>query len=460
METAKQIYEQKLAYEKTAQNASRDAQHILKCKRKAFAHCNRTYESDVAREEAKYESFKELEMRRHALALEKLEQQYKQIVAREQAKLSVSEQELEVATKEHEGRLLEKETAREACKVAATEYQRLETLRREAEASVTEQHAVLRESTLLTCGAGLEMQNVVPGFNTCRITIKNLPKDAKRSEISDLFTQRGMIHSNFLVLGLRSKENQQEGTVLAAADRGRAIATGLNGIMFRDRSLTFGVSENSNDACVKFSWRVPSATMIATYNSMDEATKKVTDLNGKTYKGQEIRVEMNQPPPKVALKYYIPSSIRIFGLSLDIPIDQEICEFADTSESNIKRLKSCTPQDLFDCLLKHLKAFPNIKMDSDQPPEPINDRVVVKVQFESWEDAKRAFKLIDKKKLLPNSPTFFASLENLVRDKIVIPQQQYKVQETQWNILSGKRSGSDAYVQIRQGDSSGKCVLS
>ena len=449
LERAKQVYEQKLAYERTAQNASRAADHALQFKRDALALCNQTYESIVAREEAKYESFKEREMQRHVLALEKLEQQYKQIVARERAAVMASEQALEVATKEHEGRLLEKEAARKECEAAATEYQQLEALRREAEASVTEQHAVLRESTLLTCGAGLEVQNVVAGFNTCRITIKNLPKDAKRSDVTDLFTQQGMIPSNFLVLSLRSRENHQEATVLAVADRGRAIAIGLNGIMFRDRSLTFRVSENSSDACVKISWRVPSATMIATYNSMEEATKKVTDLNGKIYKGQKITVEMNQPPPKTALKYYVPSSIRLIGLPLDICIDQEIYGFAGTS--NIKRLKSCTLRDLFDCLLQRLKAFPNIRMDSDQPPEPINGRVVVRVQFENWEDAKMAFELFDKKKLLPNSPTFSASLENLARDKIVISQQQYKAQETQWNFLSEKRSGSDAYVQIRQG---------
>lgn len=441
LETAKQAYEQTQAYERTAQNASRVAENVLQRRRDAFGLCNRTYESNVAQEEAKYDNFKELERRRHALKLEKLEQQYNQIVARERAAVTASEQALEAATKEREERLLEKEAAREACEAAATEYQRLEVLRREAEALVTEQHAVLCESTLLTCGAGLEVQNVVPGFNTCRITIRNLPRDAKLSEVSDLFTQQGIIQSNFLVLALPSRENHQEATVLAVADCGRAIATGLNGIMFRDRSLTFRVSENSNDsnACVKISWRVPSATMTATYSSMEEAMKKVSDLDGKTYKGQKIR----------ALKHFVPSTIRIFGLSLDIPIDQEIYEFAGTS--NIKRrLKSCMLQGLFDCILKRLKkAFPNIKMESDQPPKPINDRVVVRVRFENWEDAKMAFKLVDKKKLLPNSPIISATLENLARDKIIIPQQQYGAQERQWKILSEKRSGSDAYVQTR-----------
>lgn len=73
---------------------------------------------------------------------------------------------------------------------------------------------------------------------------------------------------------------------------------------------------------------------------MEEATNKVTDLNGKIYKGQEIRVEMNQPPPTAVLKHYVPSSIRLIGLSLGICIDQELYDFVGTS--NIKRLKSCT----------------------------------------------------------------------------------------------------------------------
>ena len=461
LERAKQVYEEKLAYERTAQKASRAAYHTLQHMRNALALCNQAYESNVAREEAIYESFKERETQHHApsLALEKLEQQYKQVVAREWAVVTASEQASEVATKEHEGRLLEKEDACEACEAAAAEYQiqyyqQLEALRQEAEASVTEQHAVLHESTLLTFGAGLEVQNVVPGFNTCRITVKNLPKDAKHSDVSDLLTQHGMIHSEFLVLGLRSKENRQEATVLAVADRGRAMAIELNGIKFRDRSLTFRVSENSNDACVKFSWRVPrpSATMIATYNSMEEAMKKVTDLDGKIYKGQTIRVEMNQPPPTqeaaLPVKYHNPFSIKLIGLSPGICIDQEVYDFAGTS--NIEPLKSCTLRDSFDCLLQRLKAFPNIKMDSDQPPEPVNGRVVVRVRFENWEDAKKAFELLDKKEMFLNSPTISASLENLARDKIVIPQQQYKAQETQWNFLSEKRPGSDAYVHIRQ----------
>jgi hypothetical protein len=196
LETTKQVYEQKLANERRARKASKAADHTLQRKRDAHALCSRAYESNVAREEAIYESLKELEKQRHALALEELEQQYKQTVAIERAAVTASEQALEVATKEHEGKLQEREAAREACEAAATEHQQLEALRREAEASITEQHAVLRESTLLTCGAGLEVQHIVAGFNTCRITIKNLPKDAKRSDVSDLFTQQGMTHSN------------------------------------------------------------------------------------------------------------------------------------------------------------------------------------------------------------------------------------------------------------------------
>ena len=440
-----------MAYEKMVQEASKITYQSLQLKRDALARCNRTYDSNIAREDAKWESFKEREKQRHALALEKAEQLYKQGVARERAAVTASEQALEVTTKEYERRLIEKDAAREARKAALAEYKQLEALQQQAEASVIEQYAVLGESTLLTCGAGLEVQSVVAGFDTCRITIKNLPREVKHCDVSEIFTQQGMIHSDFLVLNLRSKEDHQEATVLAVADRGRAMAIGLDGIEFRNRNLTFKASENANNACaLTISWRVPSAAMIASYNSMEEATKKVTDLNGKTCKGQEIKVEMNQLPPTAVLKFYVPSSIKLIGFPLGVCIDQEIYDFTGTS--NIKPLKSCSLQDTFDCLLQHLKAFPNVKMNSDQLPKPINGRVVVKIQFENREDAKKAFELFDKKKLLPRSPTFVAYLENLVRHKIVIPQQQYKAQEREWNLLSEKRSGSDAYVQIRHGD--------
>ncbi|KAF8806813.1 hypothetical protein BYT27DRAFT_7211843 [Phlegmacium glaucopus] len=452
LEAAKQDYKQTLAYESMVQQATEAAHQTLQFRQEECTHCNQKHEENLVREKANYESFKEREKQRYALALQRAEKRYKQIVASEdsayQSSVAAKKQVFEEATKEHEGRLVEREAARKAREAAATEYRQLEVLR---EASVTEQCAVLRESTLITYGAGLEMQDVVAGFDTCRIIIKNLPRDAKRNEVSDMFTQQGMIHSEFLVLDLRPKENHQEATVLAVADRGQVMAIGLDGVEFRDHILTAKVSENSNDACVlTISWRVPSATMIATYSSMEEATEKATNLNGKPCKGQQIGAEMNQPSPVVLkIKSYVPSSIKLTGFPLGTCIDQEIYDFAGTSD--IKSLKSFTLQDIFDLLLRHLKTFQNMKMDSDQLPDPINGRMVVSAKFENWEDAKKAYESLNRKKLPPNSPVFSASLPNLVQDRIIIPQQQYKAQERQWNCLSEKRPESDAYVHIRQG---------
>lgn len=322
LETAKQVYERKLAYESKIRKATKAAYETLQLKRNALDLCNQKHETNIAREEAEYESFEGHEKQRHPSALEEIEQLYKQKVAGERAAVAASEEALEVASKQYEIRLVQREAARKAREGAATEYKQL---KQQAEASATEQYAVLRESTLVTCGAGLEVQNVVAGFDTCRITIKNLPNEVKRGDVSEIFIQQGMVHSEFLVLNLRSKGNHQDATVLAVADRGRAMAFALDGIEFRNRNLTFKVSENPNSPCVlTILWRVPSATMIATYDSMEEATKRVTELNGKNCKGQEIRVEINRPPPTAVPKSYVPSSIKLIGFPLGTCIDQEI----------------------------------------------------------------------------------------------------------------------------------------
>jgi hypothetical protein len=204
LETAKQVYKRKLAYESKIRKATKAAYETLQLKQDALNLCNQMYETNIAREEAEYESFKEHEKQRHPSALEEIEQLYKQKVAGGRAAVTASEEALEVASKQYEVRLVQREAAGKAREGAATEYKQL---KQQAEASATEQYAVLRESTLITSGAGLEVQNVVAGFDTCRITIKNLPKKVKGGDVSEIFIQQGMVHSEFLVLNLRSKEN-------------------------------------------------------------------------------------------------------------------------------------------------------------------------------------------------------------------------------------------------------------
>jgi hypothetical protein len=164
---------------------------------------------DDAREAAQRQRLAHIEeakrSRKQAMARERAEREAKQREVairqeesrrREEARLKANEarearirdQALrrEARRKETEAR----ERAEMEAKEAAERRRQLEiTAQREKEAAAIEQYFV-SEASLVTCSAGLNIQHIIPGFDLCRIVIKNLPRDAKRDEIADLFVQQ------------------------------------------------------------------------------------------------------------------------------------------------------------------------------------------------------------------------------------------------------------------------------
>ncbi|GLB33408.1 putative ribosomal protein 60S L18 and 50S L18e [Lyophyllum shimeji] len=198
---------------------------------------------------------------------------------------------------------------------------RQKALRIETEAAFTTQH-ILPASTFITCGAGLEIREVVRGFETCRLKIYNLPFGAKASEIVELFTQQGMSRDHFHILSIRpAGEAHLEAEVLTRAGEGRVIAAGLQGIEFRNEMLGFEIHErfdftetNSFNAMreppaqlpdtLTITWSAPCATMIATYTTMKEAQVRAKDLAGRIIAGPRIRAEISKRPTGSTLHGY------------------------------------------------------------------------------------------------------------------------------------------------------------
>lgn len=373
----------------------------------------------------------------------------------------------ERAKEENEKRLAQEKEAREAREAAARQAQLQLEARRKREASVTEQDLVLG-SSLITYGAGLDIHSIITGFDLCRVTIKNLPPNARQEEIIHIFTQQGIKRSSLFIGECKDNGSRREATVLMKADEGQAIAIGLDGIEFRDHLLTFEVSGEvtgntmgssaCNSDCLTVYWRVPSEAFIVTYLSMDEAQRKVSELDGKFCKGHRIRVQMNQPPPHgTAWRYYVESSIKITGFPVGTLPDHDLVSFSGSHQIRALTSRSCGLQDSHDILRRHLLPCRNIKIETYQnlTPKPVDGNVRVKVQFETWADAKSAYESINDKRLQYNSPIFHASLPNPLRYTIIIPKQQYEAQKKQWNSLSEKTPGSDAHVQTRIGDRGG-----
>ena len=305
LENANQEHIRSLEQAKAAHQTREAAAQEIQYQKEVFIATLKSIEHHFMERRAQFEAgdheageVADSEKRQHPLSTEKANEHYKLWLTQETADYEgrVAEArenhalELEGANKEYKRRLAEEAAAVEASEVTARERQRqLQALRNE-EAEITEQYAVLGESSLITCRAGIDVQNVVTGFDIYRIIMKNLPRDTKHKEISDILIHSGMKKSDFFVLDFRFGRNCREATVLVITDHGREIAVGLEDTGFRDHTLTFEVGETLNESAMgslprnvnSISW---PATIIAAYKNMAGAGRKARALNGKVWKG-------------------------------------------------------------------------------------------------------------------------------------------------------------------------------
>ncbi|KAF9524429.1 hypothetical protein CPB83DRAFT_861355 [Crepidotus variabilis] len=140
--------------------------------------------------------------------------------------------------------------------------------RRREEAMVFEQYIVL-QSSMVTCGAGLEIRNVVPGYDLRQIAIKNLPQDTTKTEIEALLlAYDGISKLDFYILDLKEVGRTLQAVVIADAVHSAGMVNGLNGFKLRDRNLLFEICANAtwttgsmemNQPSLTLSWKVPPA---------------------------------------------------------------------------------------------------------------------------------------------------------------------------------------------------------
>ncbi|KAF8075984.1 hypothetical protein FPV67DRAFT_1444763 [Lyophyllum atratum] len=368
----------------------------------------------------------------------------------------------EEAARIREAKRLEAEQeAAQRREARAREEAAREALRIETEAAFTTQHIVLG-STLVTCGAGLEVRGVVGGFQSCRLTIHNLPGDAKASEIAELFTNQGISRHDIHILSIQpTTGGRLEAKVATSSAEGAAIAIGLDGIGFRNETLQFEVSENASIGAMgessarqadtlTITWFAPSTSMIATYSTMDDARAMVVYLDKEVISGRRIKAEMNQPPTGPALRYYNPSSVKITGLPVDVPIDTVVAYAGTASIRAIKSNMYDLPEALR-VLRDHLERLPNSGMNSfDHAGQDVDGRLTIRVRFESWDHAQRARDSLEGKRLRPDHPYFRLSLPQPLHFISIIPVQQYDAQKRLWDSLADTKHDKGPRVHINR----------
>ena len=362
------------------------------------------------------------------------------------------------AEKKKEGeRLAREKEAEEAAKRRQVQIQ----TQRAREAAFVEQYVVL-DSSLVTCGAGLDIWHVVTGFDLCKVTIKNLPRDTQRAEIAGIFLHHGIPQTEFFISQLKF----DEAVVLAKAEHGQAIAYGLEGTSLRSEILRFSVSASGNgmDAAthnspfVHIYWRAPSEALTATYGTMAEARDKVQKLNTAIWRGRKISATMNDPPGSGhAVQKYVASSVRVTGLPSGVqPMDTDLIEFIGTRNLRMwKPIIFDLPRS-FQIIRELLATYPGVRMDTYEildSGKHVSGEAKVKVLFDEWEDAKNAYAAIRNMRSPAKSAQFRSWFPpSPLQYSMQIPRAQYEAQKKQWDALSEKKPGSDTHVQPKIGE--------
>ncbi|KAJ7722275.1 hypothetical protein DFH07DRAFT_857019 [Mycena maculata] len=355
--------------------------------------------------------------------------------------------------------------ARAAEQEAARRTRQIQLEARKAEIRREEATKIIQRivlgSSLVTFSAGISVQEVVAGFQTCRIQIKNLPGDAQQHEIKALFTQQGVDPTRLFISGTKElPDGHLEATLITTSEEGGAIAAGLEDIEFRQERLHFEVAENAvfggmgNSAresdTLTLSWRAPSNSVVATFQTVDEAEAKVRVLNRQKCGGRQVRVEMNQPPPGLQRPPGWQRAIKITGLPM-IVSPETVTHF--TGSQQLKFLRPISYD--IDSGLRFLKqaveitAGNGLKHWDVVARDDIEGNMTVKARFESWEVAKQVHDSLAGKRLsyLGNC-SLRLRLPDPLQYILSIPLQQYQAQKRTWDSLAEGVSSKTAYIRI------------
>ncbi|KAK7446350.1 hypothetical protein VKT23_014556 [Stygiomarasmius scandens] len=323
------------------------------------------------------------------------------------------------------------------------------------DAAVSIQHLVLG-STIVKFSAGIAIDRIITGFDSCRIRVSNLPLDAKPYEANNLLLDQGMEREMFQFVNLKTWRGKKEANFIVEKEWGRAIALGIDGIDFRGEPLTVEASDSgtlegmncNSSGILSVTWRIPSERFVVTYLSASEASAKRSVMDGRILNGRKIKVENNRLRGSNRSD---PCSLLVFGLPLGTSTI-DIQEWFDTSM--IRKLPNSILYNealAEDSLKQHVRTIMNggsVEFEPSQLNATQGNRSL-RLQFKSWEDAKKVHDhLVDKKFAFIGNSTFRLWLPDPYQ--ITVSVQQYHSQKKQWDSFADDTRGrKDSTLHVR-----------
>ncbi|KAN0085637.1 hypothetical protein V8E55_006771 [Tylopilus felleus] len=334
--------------------------------------------------------------------------------------------------------------AQEAEAAAVTARERTNAIARE-EAAKTITQVVF--GSIVTYSAGLDVSNLITGFETCTLHIGNIPLDVKEDDIHALLIGHGLDGHHFHFIIKKGSGRRLEAHIVTDNANGRALALGLDGVEFQEETLGVEMSATNsldgmnaasgqNAEILSISWRAPSARYIAEFIDSVTANAKVKELDRFTYGGRRIRVEMNTRPRGRFVPNPSPNAIRISNLPPSIT-DEEVIRV--TGSTSVKRLPNgvYSAEQIARLVRTSIEmAVPGGLKKFEDPSSSCTMEGVVfaHAYFSTWDEAHHAHTHLSDKRY-GNQPIWLR-LPDPMYFTLVIPAEQYKAQKAQWDSLS------------------------
>ncbi|KAF5341182.1 hypothetical protein D9611_006080 [Ephemerocybe angulata] len=336
--------------------------------------------------------------------------------------------------------------------------------RRQQDALMTLQ-LLIKESNLVTFGPGLAIKHLIPGFDLCKITIRELPQDASMHEITDLFRHQGLDDTMFKLVSSRRVGATQIAEFLMRTEEANVMAVGLKDLEFRESRLVFEVGANAAWGSMKSAaaqgsdlntltimWSLPSTAMIATYDTIDEARLKAGQLDRRMCRGRQIHAVLNLRPTGPAARYWSEGSVKITNLDPETEVG-EVMTLAGTQL--VRGIKSNTyDQQAFLAELKMRLASARYIEASFETEKLNNNRMKAVAGFVDREAAVKAVGLVERGGFVTMSSRFTTQWPKL---QVLLPSehqytsnisgQQYQAQKAQWDAMAGQSKEKKAYIR-------------
>ncbi|KAK0479613.1 hypothetical protein IW261DRAFT_1336558 [Armillaria novae-zelandiae] len=337
----------------------------------------------------------------------------------------------------------------ETCIRQQEHQRRIDEEQRTDDAHRTHQCTVF--GSIVTFSSGLAIQNIIAGFDCCRIRVKNIPHDARPHEIEDLFLQQGLDVSDFRVIAVDSTNNgTKRADIITNATVAQILAVGLEGIEFRDERLEFEVGTYNlpggmgalvpeDENVLTISCRGPSATYSVVYPDMTTCLFKLVELDGRICSGRKVKVEIQSLAGRL-VPTFRRNSITISNLPNDTSL-ATVCDFAKSDYPHVELLTSSNFD--IDAACHQLQLRINKVAGGDVQSFDVTSRgdtedgiFSVRIRFKTWECAKKVEDALANRcyPFIGNS-MFWSKLPQQQLYTIVIPSQQYNAQAILWTDL-------------------------